>query len=352
MSQNSAPLSDSQATKVGAKGAGAALIGSLIIHSLLAIGGGAFIVAQYIQPPPPKFVAPPAPKIKIPPQTRQHRMNLAAHAGLASKPVFKQRLVSLRPTAFALPEAPKINFDNELVPDPAQIVSSMVSGLTGSGGTGSGSGFGLGGGGGLGKGLSSFTFMGLKSQGQKIVLCFDVSGSVVNKAGASGMPLAKIKEETINLISGLPSGAQFGLIQFVRNYKPFKPELTAMTPASRDLAKQWIETEWSESGQMPRGGDGVISPSPDNGIPYVLEAAFLMKPDVIFVISDGQFEQTTPAAQNRRVPNEEIEDKVKELQKTGVKTAVNFIGFQMRAEDKDAWERITRRTGGRLREIK
>jgi len=337
------------AGKGAQKGAGAALIGSLIIHGVLALAGGAFIVAKYIQPPPPKFVAPPPPKIKIPPQTRQHRMNLAAHAGLASKPTFKQRLVSLRPTAFALPEAPKISFDSDLVPDPSTVASTMVSGLTGSGGTGNGSGFGLGGGGGLGQGLSSFTFMGLKSQGQKIVLCFDVAGSVVNKANASGVPLSKIKEETIKLISGLPSGAQFGLIQFVRNYKPFNAELTPMTPASRDLAKQWIETEWSETGQMPRGGKGVLSPTP-NGLPCVLDAAYAMKPDVIFVISDGGFEQTYP--EDRRIPNEELEDKVKDLQKTGAKIAVNFIGFQMKAEDKDAWESITRRTGGRLREIK
>ena len=103
------------------KGAGAALIGSLVIHVILALGAGAFIVAQYIQPAAPKFVAPPAAKLKIPPQTRQHRMNLAAHAGLASKPTFKKRLVSLRPTAFALPEAPKISFENSLVPDPSTM---------------------------------------------------------------------------------------------------------------------------------------------------------------------------------------------------------------------------------------
>jgi ABC-type Fe3+-hydroxamate transport system substrate-binding protein len=337
--------------KPATRGAGAALMGSLLVHGLLALGGGAFIVAKYIQPPAPKFVAPPAPKIKIPPQTRQHRMNLAAHAGLASKPVFKQRLVSLRPTAFALPEAPRINLDANLVPDPSSLVSSMVSGLTGSGGTGSGGGFGLGGAGGLGQGLSSFTFMGLKAQGQKIVLCFDVSGSVVNKADASGVPLAKIKEETIKLIAGLPSGAEFGIIQFVRNYKPFKPGLTQMTPANRDLATQWIEEKWSESGQMPKGGEGVISP-PVNGLPRVLEAAFAMKPDVIFVISDGQFEQTTPEEPNRRIPTEEIDDKVKELQKSGPKIAIHFLGFQMRQEDKDGWESITRRTGGRLREIR
>lgn len=331
------------------KGIGAALMGSLVIHGLLALGGGVWIVAQYIQPPAPKFVAPPPPKVKIPPQTRQHRMNLAAHAGLASKPTFKQRLVSLRPTAFALPEAPKISLTNNLVPDPSSMVSSTVMGLTGSGGLGNGAGFGLGGNGGLGKGITHFTFMGIKAQGQRIVLCFDVSGSVVNKATASGMPLGRIKDETIKLIRDMPSGTLFGIIQFVRNYKPFQSTLTPMTPANRDLAQRWIETEWNESGQMNRGQRGVISPEP-NGVVCVLDAAFAMKPDVIFLISDGQFEQTYP--QVGRISDEVLEAKMKELQSGPTKVPVHFIGFQMRSEDKNTWEKMVRRTGGRLREIR
>lgn len=330
------------------KGVGAALIGSLMIHGVLAIAGGAWIVAQYIQPPPAKFVSPPPAKIKIPPQTRQHRMNLASHAGLASKPTFKQRLVSLRPTAFALPEAPKIKFDNTLVPDPSAMVSTMITGLSGTGGTGNGSGFGLGGGGGLGMTPTNFTFMGIKAQGQRIILCFDVSGSVVNKATASGMPLSRIKEETLKLIGGLPSGAQFGIIQFVRNYKPFKNQLVPMTPANRDVAKQWIEKEWNESGQMNRGQPGVISPNP-NGVVCVLDAAFAMKPDVVFLISDGQFEQTYP--QVGRISDEVLEAKMKEVG-TAARVPLHFIGFQMRPEDKNTWERLVRRTGGRLREIR
>jgi hypothetical protein len=326
------------------KGAGAALIGSLVIHGILALGAGAFIVAQYIQPPAPKFVAPPAAKLKIPPQTRQHRMNLEAHAGLASKPTFKKRLVSLRPTAFALPEAPKISFENSLVPDPSTMASTMISGLTGS------AGLGLGGSGGFGKGLSNFSFMGVKAHGQRVVLCFDVSSSVVNKAKSSNMPLLKIKEETNKLLSSLPSGAQFGLIQFVRNYKPFADALTPMTPANRDLAMQWIETEWNEGGQMNRGQAGVLSPEP-NGVVFVLYAAFAMKPDVIFIISDGQFEQTYP--KNQRIPNDLLEAKMKELMPEKLaKVVVHFIGFQMSPTDKKAWERIVRHSGGKLREIR
>lgn len=346
---DAAPATAETAGSSRRKGIGTALAGSLIVHGILALAGGAWIVAQYIQPPPPKFVAPPPAKIKIPPQTRQHRMNLAAHAGLAAKPIFKQRLTSLRPTAFALPEAPKISFDQNLVPNPATLLSTTITGLSGTGGVGSGSGFGLGGGGGMSLAPTGFSFMGIKAQGQRIVLCFDVSGSVVNKATASGMPLSRIKEETLKLIGGLPSGAQFGIVQFVRNYKPFKNELVPMTPANRDLARKWIETEWNESGQMNRGQPGVISPNP-NGVVCVLDAAFAMKPDVVFLISDGQFEQTYP--QVGRIADEVLEAKVKEVQAGPARVPMHFIGFQMRPEDKGTWERLVRRTGGRLREIR
>jgi hypothetical protein len=130
----------------------------------------------------------------------------------------------LRPTPFSLPEAPKVSIDNMLTPDPSAIANSMVTGLAGAGGSGSGSGFGLGGSGGKGLG-TGINFLGIKASGQRIVLLFDVSGSVVNKANASSMPLLKIKEETEAMINKLPADSRFNIIQFVRNYKSFQSEL-------------------------------------------------------------------------------------------------------------------------------
>ncbi len=336
--------------KAARKSIAGAVIGSIILHVVLATVAGVWVVAQYYKPEPPKFVAPPLPKVKVPPQNRQHRMNLAAHAGLAAKPTFKARLVSLRPTPFSLPEAPKVAIDNMLVPDPSAIASSMVTGLAGAGGAGSGSGFGLGGSGGKGLG-TGINFMGIRASGQRILLLFDVSGSVVNKANASGMPLHKIKEETETMINKLPADSRFGIIQFVRNYKPFQPELVPATKDNRDLAKAWMELEWNESGMMPRSGKGVISPSP-NGIPPILRAAYEMKPDLIFLISDGSFQRGTDGT-NEDVPDEEIEALFQELSSTSaIKIPFNFVGFQMKPDDRDFWGKMARRQGGELREIK
>lgn len=345
----SRPPADRSVRPPRRQGLTGALMGSLMLHGVLGLAAGAWIVAQYIQPPPPRFVAPPAPRLKIPPQTRQHRMNLAAHAGLASKPTFKQRLVSLRPTAFALPEAPRMPLDSLLTPDPASLTAGMISGLAGSAGTGAGGGFGLAGAGGKGLG-AGLNFLGIQAQGQRILLLFDVSASVVNKAASSGLPLARIKEETRQMIDKLPVDARFGLIQFVRNYKPFQTELVPATKANRDLARAWIDSEWSESGQMARSGRGVIAPTP-NGLPPILRAGFAMNPDVVFLISDGSFERGAGGS-TEKVPDAELEALIEELQqaRTG-KAPIHFVGFRMRDEDKAFWTRMVRRTGGRLREI-
>jgi len=326
-----------------------AVMASIIAHVVLAVIAGIWIVASYIQSDPPQFEAPPPPLIKIPPQTKQHRMNLAAHTALAAKPTFKARLVSLRPTEFALPEAPKVSIDNMLVPDPSTIANSMVTGLAGAAGAGAGSGFGLTGAGGQGLG-TGIDFMGIRANGTRILLLFDVSGSVVNKANASNMPLAKIKEETMNLIDGLPADSRFGLIQFVRNYKMFQEELVPATVPNRDLARAWINNEWRETGTMPRGGRGVISPEP-NGLIPILRRAYEMRPDVIFLISDGGFWRSSPA--NEKIPEKEFENLFKELNDSAVgRVPLHFIGFEMRSDDKRFWERLTRRQGGSLKEIK
>lgn len=330
------------------------IIVSIILASLIAhlIGLGLFglwVVAQQFAKVEAVFQV--KETLKIPVQkTPEHRMSVAAHEAAAPKPVFQDKLVSTRPAPFSLPELPKLDVQQMLPLNPSELVSDQVTSLVGTAGLGSGLGDGLSGGGGTGKAMTNFTFMGIKAAGRRIVLLFDVSGSVVNKAEATGMPLSKIKEETLKLISGLPSGAQFGLVQFVRNYKPFREEMTPVTPANRDLAAQWMETEWNESGQMARGGRGVRSPNP-NGVVCVLDAAFELKPDVVFLISDGGFWQSYP--EERRIPHDVLEDKMKELQKgQAERIPVHFIGFQMHPNDKGAWERIARRTGGKFREIK
>ena len=317
--------------------------------ALVLLGGlalGLLTLVEYYKEPEAVFEAVPKKTIKIPPKTPQHKMNVAKHEASRPKPTFTRKLMSTKPSAFALPDLPQVNLDQMLPLDPSELVTDQVSSLMGSSGMGNGMGNGLLGGGGSGNGMN---FMGIESEGTRILFMFDVSTTVVNKAEKIGMPLSKVREETSKLIDTLPLNARFGLIQFIRYYKPFKNELLVATKANKELAQKWIDESWSESGTT------LISPyirDLPSGIQTVLDFAFTLQPDVIFIVSDGNF-YTSPS--NKKIPHSDIAKQLKELQeKSGVVGGVkiHFIGFGVSSGDLSTMKKIIRRNGGKLREIK
>ncbi|HEY5792826.1 MAG TPA: hypothetical protein VIS74_05970 [Chthoniobacterales bacterium] len=316
---------------------------SVGIHVLGGIVAGFWIVAKYFSNPPAEFKV--VKDIRIPARQREHSMNMAALDSLAPKPSFNDKMQSLRPTAFALPELPKVPMDQMLPLDPSAIVSDAVSSLVGAGGLGGGGGGGLGGMGGTGTG---FSFFGIQSNAKRILLLFDVSGSVVNKANKAGIPLSKIKEETLNTINGLTPNSRFGMIQFTQNYKPFQAELVPATDRNKQAAKTWVEQEWVESGSMGAGGKVV---SNARGFLGVLEWAAQARPDVIFVISDASF-QWKPGGQIANIPWKELQDFATGSLQGAEGCPIHFIGFEMKPGDRREAGILARRTQGKVRELK
>lgn len=322
------------------------ILGVIIIHVVGGIVAGVIVVAKYIFPPPANFVV--KKDIRLPAKQREHRMNMAAFDAMAPKPTFNDKMQSIHPARFALPEMPKMNMDQMLPLDPSEIVSDQVSSLVGSSGLGSGLGSGGMGGGGLGG--SGMSFFGIQSTGQRVLLLFDVSKSVVNKAEKAGVPITKIKEETLNLINNLPINARFGIVQFTQNFKPFNKELVAATDQNRAAARKWVEEEWVEAGTM--GASAKVTRNP-RGLVGVLELAVQMKPDVIFLISDGSF-QWKPSGKIENIPWKEI-SQIAEGPLQASSTAackIHFVGFEMKPEDRRGMGSIVRKSGGKLRELK
>jgi hypothetical protein len=195
---------------------------------------------------------------------------------------------------------------------------------------------------------TGFSFMGIESKGKRILLIFDVSTSVLNKARRSDISLAKIKEETISLLQQLPINARFGLIQFTQNFKAFREELLAATDANRAAAKAWIEDEWVETGSMQASAKVKRNP---RGVVGVFELAAQMLPDVIFLISDASF-QWKEGGNLGDVPWEEIAKIVKGSLQGTEGCTLNFIGFEMKPEDRREMGSVVRVTHGKIREIK
>lgn len=329
---------------------------SIGLHVAAAIVAGVVIVARYFAEPPAEFKA--ARDIRLPAKQREHKMNMAALDGMAPKPSFNDKMQSIRPAAFALPELPKLDVAQMLPLDPAEIVSDQVSSLVGSGGLGNALGVGKSGAGGN-LGGTGMSFFGIQSAGKRILLLFDVSSSVVNKAKSAGVPLSKIKEETSALISKLPINARFGIIQFTRNYKPFSAELIPATDQNRAEALAWIDSEWVETGLMAASRKVVSNP---RGFVGILELAAKMHPDVIFLVSDASFQWVPPdngknakkstSSFGTSIPWKEIANAVQGLPQDADRCEIHLIGFQMKPDDKREINTIIRKTGGKLREMK
>lgn len=317
-----------------------------IVVALHVVGGivaGIVVVARYIFPPPATFEV--KRDIRLPAKQREHRMNMAAFDAMTPKPSFTDKMQAMRPAPITLPELPEVPLDQMLPLDPAAIVSDQVSSLVGTAGLGGG-GQGAGGLGGMGTG---FSFLGIQSSGRRILLLFDISQSVVNKANRSGMPLSRIKEETLALIDILPSTSRFGIVQFSQNYKPFRQELVPATDSHREAVRQWVANEWTEGGTL--GGRGVVT-NP-RGLIGVLELAARLQPDVVFLISDGSF-QWRVRGPIENIPWKEVEAAVKAVEAASpeAKVPFNFVGFEVKPDDRRELRSLAARTGGKFREIK
>jgi len=320
------------------------LVVSLGVHLAAGLIAGIVVVARYFTNPPAEFKA--ARDIRLPAKKREQRMNMAALDAAAPKPVFSDRMQSTRPTAFALPNLPKMSMDQPMPLDPAQLISDNLSAVGTGEGMGTGSGSGAAGGGGFGG--SGLSFLGVQSTGKRILLVFDVSTSVTNKANAAGIPLEKIQQETLELIGKLPITSRFGIIQFTQNYKPFNRELLPATDSNRSAATEWMKNEWVTSGTM--GASSKVTSNP-RGFVGVLELAAQMKPDVLYVISDGSF-QWKATGDIGNIPWKDIQKITSGPLQEGQKCVINFIAFAPKPDDLKELKRLSSSNGGKTVELK
>ncbi|NJK92525.1 MAG: hypothetical protein HC904_12255 [Blastochloris sp.] len=299
-------------------------------------------MAKWFAPPEATFVA--KKMVAIPPQIIDPKMASAElerpHPNL---PWMKKwpaygKPASPCPTS---PRCPWIRSWTSIPPPPSPIppwVSVPVREAEGGGGAG---------GGGEGSGLN---FFGIQTQAKSVIIVFDVSLSVLNKAQKAGVPITKIRDETMKLIDGLSINTKFNLVQYSRIYQPMAAEMQSPNDASKTAAKNWLEKEFRTDGSLPRSVRGSRAPEAgqDNGIAFVMDGVLAMQPDVVFLISDASFQSENHPTQ---VPWKELEDVIKKHEKAGNPTRINFIGFEMKADDKREMRSIVRRTEGVIKEI-
>lgn len=282
----------------------------------------------------PEFVA--RKKIYLPQKELEHKVALAEFQNAASSPMQMERISTqaLLPEAMpTLPQMPQSDF-NPIERNPAALQTDSLLGQSGV----------LGALQGLQTGSSSASLFGIEDTGQRILILFDNSSSVWNKASKAGVTTARFIKELSALIDGLNANTQFALVPFSRSVGTFRDYMIAGGARNKRAAKAWITEKvrtQSLTTQLPHAADGVQG---------ALSVAFQMEPDVIFLVSDADFQRNLPRQGD--VPWDELERTLRDLTREyGIEPRLHFIGFQVESEAVDAMEKITRRYKGQFRKL-
>ena len=172
----------------------------------------------------------------------------------------------------------------------------------------------------LGDEVGTTTFFGAKQTAQKVVFVVDNSNSMTRGKFETAL------NELSKTVGNLTPKQKFHVIFFSDTaYMMFHPKpVTKLLPATeenKDRLRQWLYTV--ELCLKTKGAEA-------------MNAALMLKPDVIYVLGDGAFTDNTKAlltAAHRR------------------KTIINTLGMQVSGKGSDQLKSIARSNGGKYRDV-
>lgn len=189
-------------------------------------------------------------------------------------------------------------------------------------------------------GKSMVKFFGKMTEVQAVVFVVDISGSMV-QGKKSAKTYEDLEDEVKRVIRGLDQKTMFGLVAFSGDAHLYKDELVAATNDEKQRAMRWLKK------QSPVGWDKTEDPEEkrkhqgtraDKG----LEAAFKLKADTIFFVSDGEPTGTPPT---------KVLEMLSDWQKGRPKPAViNAVAYLADSGQK-FMEDLAAKTAGSFREI-
>ena len=252
----------------------------------------------------PVFSAPKT--IYLPQRELEHQMAVAEFQNAAATPatiptLTTESLLATLPALAALPDVEFTPVDTEAMVSDSDALFGQ-SGLMGALGA-------------LSSQVSSVSFLGITEEAARFVIIVDVSTSVLNSVTAAGSSMESIRDEAIRLVKSLNANTLFGFIQHSRNYNPFKDRLIPATMANKQSAQTWLKTRFRTDGSGSGWRSGPPVKGDQNGLLTILNFAFQMQPDVIFLISDGGYFANTTGGGQRAIPIGDALDLIRSRQK-------------------------------------
>jgi hypothetical protein len=313
-------------------------LGPLLLALLIQVG--LLLIAVFVVVLVPEFKSDPEfvakKKIYLPQKELEHRVAVAEFQNAASSPMQMERIstAALLPDALpSLPQLPKSEF-NPIERNPAALQSDALLGQSGV----------LGALQGLKTASSTASLFGVEDNGQRILILFDNSSTVWNKASAAGVSTDAFVRELSKLVDGLNANTLFGLVPFAQQVGTFRDYMIAAGARNKQETKRWILKNVRSSRKTTQLAFDV------NGIQGALTVAFQMEPEVIFIVSDGDFQRgKTAKVSGGDVPWDDVERTLRHLtHEYGIKPRIHFIGFKVEPEAAAAIAKITRRYKGQF----
>jgi hypothetical protein len=214
------------------------------------------------------------------------------------------------------------------------------------------------GGGGGGNG-SAINFFGIRDISTSVVIMIDVSDSMFTRTGdASGRSLVRhgkgqnfqvIRDEAIKLVQSLTPQTRFGVVRWSGGAYSWKSELVPATEENKQAAISHIENQVDYKTAKAKGRPGGTRHD------YALEEAFSLKPETIYMLTDGNATASQPGGGLKPIPPQEIYRVAEEGQKKLAKKAhlhvIYYLNSQEKSDEVNMLRGLASRNSGKFQKV-
>jgi hypothetical protein len=327
------------------------LIGVVVLHLLFGGVAAIWVVSKYSGARKLTFNA--GPKSPNPSERAlEHRVQLQKKAQTTSAPpAVPKRVLTTGLAKVALPPLPEIRTPESAPP------TMMSAGGTGAafGGSSAPS---LGGGGG-GNG-TAINFFGIRDISSSVVIMIDVSDSMFTRTGdASSRKLGRhgkdqnfqvIRDEASKLVQSLTPQTRFGIVRWSGGAYSWKPELVPATEENQQAAIVHIQNEVDYKTAKPKKGQA-------GGTRHdlALADALSLKPETIYMLTDGNATASQPGGGLKPIPPQEIYKVAEEGQKQLIKKAhlhvIYYLNGKEKSDEVDMLRGLASRNSGKFQKV-
>lgn len=288
----------------------------------------------------------------------EHTVQLAKQRQHPPPAAAPKRVALTAPAKVELPPMP-VSPVKAPAPNRMAVMNPMMTSAGSSGFTSPGA---LGGGGAAGGGVGGLSFFGIRDAGRDVVVMIDVSDSMFTRTGdAAGSKLVKngpeqsfqaVRAEAGKLLATLPPAGRFGIVRWAGGAYPWKDQLVAASPTNVNEALTHLREEVDYHSAKPHKG----TPG-GTRTDLALEAAFRLRPEVVYLLTDGNATEHQPHGGLREMPPEQVWGAAEAGQKTlaaNKRARLHVIYYLTGADKADERAMLTalaNKNGGQFRTV-